>query len=101
MDRATQQAMGGTLPLHPRQSIGPIDKLMCEQIGEYHKRHRDAKAKVDEHVRAVGPTEASKIIEQFVAYTDALAPKVLAHVEKVKPMIIALIADVQSKADAA
>jgi hypothetical protein len=44
MDRETQTAMGG-LPLHPRQSIGPIDELMRERIGGYFSQFQDANAK--------------------------------------------------------
>ena len=57
MDRETQAAMGG-LPLHPRQSIGPIDELMCEQIGSFYSEFKDAKRKVDLHVREVGLSAA-------------------------------------------
>jgi hypothetical protein len=39
MDRETQAAMGG-VPLHPRQSIGPIDQLMCEQIGSFYSSYK-------------------------------------------------------------
>src|SRR5215510_13671884 len=53
MDRQTQAAMDG-LPLHPRQSIGPIDQLMCEQIGDFYSGYKDAKRRVDAHVREVG-----------------------------------------------
>src|SRR5215813_7536313 len=53
LDRETQAAMGG-LPLHPRQSIGPIDELMCKQIGEFFSQYQDAKRKVDAHVEQVG-----------------------------------------------
>src|SRR5215510_3008047 len=47
LERETQAAMGGGLPLHPRQSIGPIDELMCERIGGYCNQFQDAKRKVD------------------------------------------------------
>jgi len=96
LDRATQAAMGG-LPLHPCQSIGPIDELMCQQIGTFHSQYLDAKQKVDQHVKDVGPVAAKDLIARFVAYVDAMPPRILAHVEKVRPMIIDLIADVQNQ----
>jgi hypothetical protein len=97
LDRPTQSAMGGGLPLHPCQSIGPIDELMCQQIGDFHRQYRDAMEKVDQHVRKVGPSAASDVIAQFVAYAEAMPPRILDHVAKVRPMIIALIADVQNQ----
>jgi len=97
LDRETQAAMGGALPLHPRQSIGPIDKLMCEQIGDYFSQYQDAKRKVDAHVAKVGVEAAMDVIETFVAYTQNMPARILDHVARVRPMIIALIADVQSK----
>jgi hypothetical protein len=101
LDRETQAAMnaamGGDLPLHPRQSIGPIDELMRERIGGYFSQYQDAKRKVDAHVAEVGPEAAMDVIEKFVAYTQNMPSRILEHVAQVRPMIIALIADVQSK----
>jgi hypothetical protein len=97
LDRETQAAMGGGLPLHPCQSIGPIDDLMCEQIGAYFSQYQDAKRKVDARVEEVGIQAAMDVIEKFVAYVDNMPPRILDHVARVRPMIIALIADVQSK----
>jgi hypothetical protein len=96
LDRETQAAMGG-LPLHPRQSIGPIDELMREQIGAFFTQYQDAKRKVDSHVEGVGIQAAMEVIERFVTYVDNMSARILDHVAGVRPMIIALIADVQSK----
>jgi len=96
LDRGTQAAMGG-LPLHPRQSIGPIDELMCKQIGTFSSQYWDAKQKVDQHVAKVGVPAASDVVARFVAYVDAMPPKILDHVARVRPMIIDLIAEVQNK----
>jgi hypothetical protein len=97
MDRETQAAMGG-LPLHPRQSIGPIDELMCEQVGTFYSQYKDAKHKVDLHVREVGLSAAHDVVDRFVTYVDTMPPRILDHVARVRPMIIELIADVQRKA---
>ena len=97
MDRETQAAMGG-LPLHPRQSIGPIDELMCQQLGTFYNAYKDAKRKVDLHVQEVGLSAAQDVLAGFVAYVDAMPQKILGHVAEVRPMIIELIADVQRKA---
>ena len=96
LDRETQAAMGG-LPLHPRQSIGPIDELMCKQIGAFYDQYRDAKQKVDLHVERVGYETARDVVERFMTYVDAMPSRILDHVAKVRPMIIDLIADVQNK----
>jgi hypothetical protein len=96
MDRETQTAMGG-LPLHPRQSIGPIDELMRERIGGYFSQFQDAKRKVDAHVEEVGMQAAMDVIGGFVTYVDNMPPRILDFVAEVRPMIIELIADVQSK----
>jgi hypothetical protein len=58
----------------------------------------DAKQKVDQHVQKVGPVAASDVIAGFVAYVDAMPQRILGYVAEVRPMIIALIADVQNKA---
>jgi hypothetical protein len=97
MDPATQAAMGG-LPLHPRQSIGPIDDLMCEQIGGFYSQYKDAKRKVDLHVREVGLSAAQDILVPFVTYVETMPTRILDHVARVRPMIIELIADVQRQA---
>lgn len=96
MDRETQSAMGG-LPLHPRQSIGPIDDLMRERIGGYFSQWQDAKRKVDSHVEEVGVQAAVDVIGSFVTYVDNMPPRILDFVAEVRPMIIELIADVQRK----
>jgi hypothetical protein len=97
LDRETQAAMGGGLPLHPRQSIGPIDELMCERIGGYFSQYQDAKRKVDAHIEEVGIQAAMDVVGKFVTYVDNMPARILDHVAEVRPMIIALIADVQSK----
>ena len=96
LDRETQAAMGG-LPLHPRQSIGPIDELMREQIGAMFAQYQDAKRKVDSHVAEVGIHAAMDTIGRFVTYVDNMSSRILDHVAEVQPMIIGLIAEVQSK----
>jgi hypothetical protein len=96
LDRETQLAMGG-LPLHPRQSIGPIDELMREQIGAFFSQYQDAKRKVDSHVEQVGIQAAMGVTESFVAYVHKMPERILDHVARLRPMIIGLIADVQSK----
>lgn len=96
-DAATQAVMGG-LPMHPRQSVGPIDELMVKQIGEFYDLHREAKQKTDARVAEVGIQQAMPVIDRYVAYTDQTRERVLAHVAKVRPMIVELIADVQRKA---
>lgn len=97
MDRATQAAMGG-LPLHPRQSIDPIDKLMCEQIGGFYSQFKEGKQKVDAHVREVGISAAHDVLDKFVTYVDHMPRRILDHIAIVRPKIIELIADVQSRA---
>jgi hypothetical protein len=98
LDRETQAATGG-LPLHPCQSIGPIDELMCEQIGAYFTQYQDAKRKVDAHIEEVGIQAAMDVIDRFVTYVHDMPPRILDHVARVRPMIIGIIAEVQSKAD--
>jgi hypothetical protein len=97
MDRATQAAMGG-LPLHPRQSIDPIDKLMCELIGAFYSQYKEGKQKVDSHVREVGLSAAHDVLEKFVTYVDHMPSRILDRIAIVRPKIIELIADVQSRA---
>ena len=99
LDRGTQAAMGG-LPLHPQQSIGPIDELMCKQIGTFYSQYWDAKQKVDQHVQKAGLHAAHDVVARFVTYVEAMPPRILDYVAKVRPMIIDLIADVQNKAGA-
>jgi hypothetical protein len=97
LDRASQAAMGG-LPLHPCQSIDPIDKLMCEQIGGFYRQFKEGKQKVDSHVREVGISAAHDVLDQFVTYVDHMPSRILDHIAIVRPKIIELIADVQSRA---
>jgi hypothetical protein len=97
LDHATQAAMG-KLPMHPLQSIKPIDDLMVQQIGDFHRQYMAAKQKIDAHVTQVGFSAAAPAMEAFVAGVDALPAKILDHVAKVRPLIVELIADVQRKA---
>jgi hypothetical protein len=96
LDRKTQAAMGG-LPLHPRQSIGPIDELMRERIASLFAQYQDAKRKVDAHVADVGLQAALDVIEKFVAYADNMSARILDHVAEIRPMIVGLIAEVEAK----
>ena len=58
----------------------------------------DARQKVD----AIGPSkEQIDAMEKFLGYKDQMRTGIIDYVETVKPMIIELIADVQSKADKA
>jgi hypothetical protein len=68
------------------------------QIGNFYNSYKDAKRKVDAHVREVGLEAAHDVIEGFVAYSHAMPQKILDHVARVRPMIIELITDVQRKA---
>jgi hypothetical protein len=70
---------------------------MREQIGAYFSQYQDAKRKVDSHVEEVGIQAAMAVVERFVAYVDNMPPRILDHVARIRPMIIELIADVQSK----
>lgn len=92
-DQATAQAM--SLPLHPGISIGPIDELMVQRIGEFHGRFEDGRSKVDAIMGSPGQFDA---MEKFLAYKDKMRTDIVDYVQTVKPMIVALIADVQSKA---
>jgi hypothetical protein len=98
LDRETQAAMGG-LPLHPRQSIAPIDELMVKQIGDFYTHYKSAKGKVDERVRKVGIAAASDVLNEFVTYADVLPQRILDHVARVRPLIVELIADVQRQSE--
>lgn len=98
LDRPTQEAMGG-LPLHPLQSIGPIDELMCKQIGAFYDEFRRAKQMVDKHVAQVGIEHAMDVLGRFVDHVEGMRGRIISHVEEVRPIIIALIADVQANAD--
>jgi hypothetical protein len=70
---------------------------MCEQIGAYFSQYQDAKRKVDAHVEEVGIQAAMDVIDRFVTYVHDMPPRILDHVARVRPMIIGLIAEVQSK----
>lgn len=94
-DRATAAVMD--LPLHPCQSIGPIDELMVDRIGTLHRRHLDAMHRTEQAERHLDPTAALAAMEQFAALTEHLRKEIIDYVTKVKPMIVDLIADVQSK----
>lgn len=94
-DAATAAAM--KLPLHPGQSIGPIDELMVKRIGEdFYDKFEAGRAKVDA-IMMQGGDGQFEVMDQFLAYKDGLRQRIVDYVLSVKPMIVALIADVQSK----
>lgn len=97
-DGATAAAMG--LPLHPGVSIGPIDELMVERIGGFRDRFEDGRQKVNAIVLGDAP-EQFEVMEKFLAYKDKMRTEIVDYVLSVKPMIVDLIADVQSKAKSA
>ena len=92
-DQATASVMG--LPLHPGMSIGPIDELMVERIGDFYARYEEGRRKAEALVMSDGQLET---MEKFLEYKDNLRRIITDYVEGLKPKIIALIADVQSKA---
>jgi len=95
-DPATASAMG--LPLHPGVSIGPIDELMVERIGDFYARFEEGRRKVEALMESDGDIDT---MEKFLDYKDNLRRVITDYVEGLKPKIIALIADVQSKGDQA
>jgi hypothetical protein len=52
---------------------------------------------VDAHIEEIAIRAAMEVIDRFVTYVHNMPPRILEHVARVRPMIIALIADVQSK----
>ena len=92
-DRATAEAMD--LPLHPGISIGPIDELMVQRIGEFHGRYEDGRRKVAGMMGTPGQFDA---MDKFLNYKEKMRGDIVDYVQTVKPMIVELIADVQSKA---
>lgn len=94
-DPATAAAM--KLPLHPGQSIGPIDELMVKRIGEdFYDKFEAGRAQVDA-VMVQGGDGQFEAMDRFLAYKDGVRQRIVDYVLSVKPMIVALIADVQSK----
>jgi len=91
-DSATAAAM--ELPLHPRQAIGPIDELMATRMGEFRARLEDGHRKVSPHV---GTPEGAAIVERFLEFKDKMRRDIVDYVGQIRPMLIELIADVQSK----
>lgn len=94
-DAPTAAAMG--LPFHPGCSIGPIDELMVERVGGFLARYEDSRGKTDAVVMA-GREDQFDVIERFLEYRDKMRRDIVDYVSSVKPMIVELIADVQSKA---
>jgi hypothetical protein len=92
-DQATAHAMG--LPFHPGVSIKPIDELMVERIGDFYARYEEGRRKAEALMGSDGDIE---MMEKFLNYKDNLRRIITDYVESLKPKIIALIADVQSKA---
>ena len=95
-DQATADAMG--LPFHPGMSIKPIDDLMIERIGDFYARFEEGRRKVESLMGSDGDIDT---MEKFLAYKDNLRHIITKYVEDLKPKIIALIADVQSKGNPA
>ena len=94
-DQATAKAM--ELPLHPGMSIRPIDELMVERIGGFRDRFEDGRRKVDAVVHSGAPDQF-EVMDKFLAFKDNMRTSIVDYVLSVKPKIVELIADVQSKA---
>ena len=97
-DRATANVMD--LPLHPGVSIGPIDELMVKRMEEFHARFADGRNKAHAAV-SQGDDAQFDVMERFLAYKDKMRRDIVDYVLSVKPMLVALIADVQSKSGSA
>jgi hypothetical protein len=98
LDRATQKAMGGDLPLHPCQSIGPIDELMQRRIETMFQDFLGAKKQIDAHVQKVGFSAAMDVLDKFVSHVDDMKVSIVDYVAGVKPLIVKSIAEVQNQA---
>ncbi|MEO0872131.1 MAG: hypothetical protein AAFY19_09265, partial [Pseudomonadota bacterium] len=92
MDIPTAKIM--ELPLHPQQSIGPIDELILEKLRPIMDNVEVARRKSAEAMATEYDPEAA---EQFLNYVDVQRENIVGFVEHIKPMVIELIADVQRK----
>ncbi|MDJ0977332.1 MAG: hypothetical protein QNI87_02235 [Erythrobacter sp.] len=90
LDEATASAMG--LPLHPQQSIGPIDELILGKLRPIMDNVEVARGRSKEAM--AGGYDPEKA-DQFLKYIDDQRENIVGFVEQVKPMIIELIAEVQ------
>src|SRR5688500_11992331 len=95
-DQATASVMG--LPFHPGMSIGPIDELMVERIGDFYARYEEGRREAE---ALVGRDGEIATMGKFLEYENNLRRIIIDYVDGLKPKIIALIADVQSKGNPA
>ena len=92
-DTPTAAAM--QLPLHPGCSIKPIDDLMVERLGEIRGNFEEGISKTNALIER---GDADQAMARFSAFREHMRQTIIQYVESLKPKIVELIADVQSKA---
>lgn len=91
MDRMTQAAMG-RLPLHPQQSIGPIDELVHERLSKVMANTEQARVDVRNRM---GDSYDPDLAERFLGFVDSQRQAIIDYVEDLKPKVCELILDIQ------
>ncbi len=92
MDAPTAAAL--RLPLHPQCSIGPIEELVNNRMGELWGKFQEA---LHRSRAEFEQTQDVEVLARFTGGADRMRESILEWAGRITPMVIELIADVQKK----
>lgn len=94
-DAPTAAAM--ELPMHPLASLGPLDEVILKNLSPIRDKVLVARAKSMAAMEQVEGGYDPDLAQRFLAYVDQERANIVNYVERLKPMVIDLLDDLQSK----
>lgn len=85
------------LPLHPLASIGPIDEVIHKNLVPVRDKVLVAQARTIEAMEQAEGGYDPDLAQRFLAYLDSEREGIVNYVERIKPLLIDMLADLQSQ----
>ncbi|TAD81395.1 MAG: hypothetical protein EAY70_04865 [Sphingomonadales bacterium] len=85
------------LPQHPLASLTPLDELIHKNLAPIREKVLVARAQTMEAMERVEGGYDPDLAARFLAYVDKERENIVAYVERIKPLVIDLLADLEAK----
>lgn len=94
-DAPTAAAM--RLPQHPLASLTPLDELIHKNLSPVRDKVLVARAKTMEAMELAQGGYDPDLAERFLAYLDEERENIVAYIERIKPLVVDLLADLEAQ----
>lgn len=94
-DAPTAAIMG--LPQHPLSSLKPLDELIYKNLAPIRDKVLVARGQTMEAMERAEGGYDPDLAARFVAYVDKERENIISYVERIKPLLIDLLADMEGK----